>query len=304
MKTGIIANSELCMPLLHYLKQNNAGPVVYLGLHEAVADINSLLSFCNNNSIAVEIENDPEQLFSWLNVQQPDYCFVFGYKNLIDVNRLGPFGHRIFNIHPGKLPQYRGPTPVFWQLKNGEAMLGLTIHFIEGKYDSGGIVWSREINNEAHFSHGLVDFIFSNILIEGVLDVINTGTEGLLKRQAVQEESKAVSYKRPTLQDVLIRWQAMHAAEVVNLVKACNPWNKGAITMCNNMEVKIVDAEMPGIKTGETAGTIIDLKDGLKVACAGNTVVNLHHLNISGMFVPGRFAEKFGFAAGQRFASP
>ncbi len=304
IKAGVVSNSELCLPLLHYLKQQKVETIFYLGLHNAGADINAVLVFCNSNGITVEIEKGPGQLFSWLNLHQPDYCFVFCYKSLIDVGRLRAFRQRIFNIHPGKLPQYRGPNPVFWQLKNGEDKLGVTIHFINGKYDAGEIVWSREISNEVHFSHGLVDFIFSNILIEGVQYVMNTGIEGLLKNRVSQDEAKAVAYKRPVLPDVLINWQTMYPADVINLVKACNPWNKGAITMCNNMEIKIVDAEILDTKTAETPGAVVDMKDGLRVACAGNSMIKINSLGINGIFVPARFAEKFGFTSGQRFTSP
>src|SRR5436305_14925589 len=114
-KAGVVSNSELCLPLLHYLRQQDIETVFYLGLYDSGADVNSVLGFCNGNGITVEIERNREQLFNWLTVNQPDYCFVFCYKTLIDVGRLGAFRQKIFNIHPGTLPQYRGPSPVFWQ---------------------------------------------------------------------------------------------------------------------------------------------------------------------------------------------
>jgi methionyl-tRNA formyltransferase len=303
IKAGVVSNSDLCLPLLYYLRQCNIDTVFYLGLHDVAADLHSVITFCNSNSIAVEHEKETGQLYGWLNLNNPDFCFVFCYKKLIDVGRVGGFRHRIFNIHPGKLPQYRGPNPVFWQLKNGEATLGITIHFINGLYDAGDIVWSKVINNEPHFSHGLVDYIFSNILVEGVQFVLNTGVDRLLDGKALQDEGTATNYKKPVLKDVLVNWQTMHAAQIVNLVRACNPWNKGAITVCNNMEVKIVDAEALAQISGAPAGTIVEIKDGLQVACSGNNIVRIHSLSINGIFVPARFAAQFGFAAGQQFYS-
>jgi methionyl-tRNA formyltransferase len=270
----------------------------------AGADINNVLAFCHSNNITVEKEQRPGQLYNWLDVHKPDYCFMYNYRSLVDVSRLGSLKKKVFNIHPGKLPQYRGPSPVFWQLKKGEETLGLTIHFITGKYDTGDIVWSREIKNEAHFSFGLVDHIFSNLLVEGVHYILNTGIDELVKKKVVQDAKKANTHKRPALKDVLINWQKTRANDVINLVKACNPWNKGAIAMYNNMEVKIADAEVVNIAASQPPGTITDVKDGLKVACAGNTMIRINFLTVNGIFVPARFVDKFGFATGQKFTSP
>ena len=42
------------------------------------------------------------------------------------------------NIHPSLLPAYRGPTPVFWQLRDG-AETGVTVHALDEGLDTGDI---------------------------------------------------------------------------------------------------------------------------------------------------------------------
>ena len=44
------------------------------------------------------------------------------------------------NVHPSVLPSYRGPTPLFWQLREGEEEIGVTLHMIEAGIDTGDIV--------------------------------------------------------------------------------------------------------------------------------------------------------------------
>jgi peptidoglycan/xylan/chitin deacetylase (PgdA/CDA1 family) len=44
------------------------------------------------------------------------------------------------NIHKGKLPDYRGMPPAFWELWNGEAEVGITVHKVEAGLDSGPIL--------------------------------------------------------------------------------------------------------------------------------------------------------------------
>ena len=44
------------------------------------------------------------------------------------------------NVHPSVLPASRGPTPLFWQLREGEEETGVTLHCIEEDIDVGDIV--------------------------------------------------------------------------------------------------------------------------------------------------------------------
>lgn len=47
---------------------------------------------------------------------------------------------RIVNVHPGRLPHYRGARPVNWALHNGEHLHGITVHIIDPGIDSGPIL--------------------------------------------------------------------------------------------------------------------------------------------------------------------
>ena len=42
------------------------------------------------------------------------------------------------NLHPSLLPAYRGPVPVFWQLRDG-AESGVTVHYMDEGLDTGDI---------------------------------------------------------------------------------------------------------------------------------------------------------------------
>jgi methionyl-tRNA formyltransferase len=44
------------------------------------------------------------------------------------------------NIHSGRLPQYRGMMPTFWQMRAGERCATVTIHEMAEKLDAGGIL--------------------------------------------------------------------------------------------------------------------------------------------------------------------
>lgn len=47
--------------------------------------------------------------------------------------------HGFLNLHPSLLPDYRGPEPLFWQLRDG-APAGVTVHVMDEGLDTGDIV--------------------------------------------------------------------------------------------------------------------------------------------------------------------
>lgn len=56
-------------------------------------------------------------------------------EEIFSIPRLGSI-----NLHQGHAPYYRGGPTVFWELMNGESQLGITIHFVAAKVDTGDIV--------------------------------------------------------------------------------------------------------------------------------------------------------------------
>ena len=51
----------------------------------------------------------------------------------------------ILNVHPSLLPVGRGPEPVFWTLRRGEPVTGVTVHRMDAGFDTGPIVAQAEM---------------------------------------------------------------------------------------------------------------------------------------------------------------
>ncbi|MGH9939570.1 MAG: formyltransferase family protein [Blastocatellia bacterium] len=71
-------------------------------------------------------------------------------ESVFKIPRLGSI-----NIHQGLAPYYRGGPPVFWELYNGEREVGVTVHFVEPKVDTGGIIVQETLPLVYDYSHGL-----------------------------------------------------------------------------------------------------------------------------------------------------
>lgn len=54
------------------------------------------------------------------------------------------------NLHKGKVPDYRGMPPAFWELWNDEPSVGCTIHWVDDKLDTGNVVLAATLNREAY----------------------------------------------------------------------------------------------------------------------------------------------------------
>jgi folate-dependent phosphoribosylglycinamide formyltransferase PurN len=74
----------------------------------------------------------------------PDLGVIYGTniikEHVFGIPRLGSI-----NLHQGLAPLYRGGPTVFWELFNGEAEVGITVHFVVSKVDAGDIIVQRAL---------------------------------------------------------------------------------------------------------------------------------------------------------------
>lgn len=263
------------------------------------------VNFCNAAGIELTFESEKDDLYNWQQLNQPDIIFFVGYSHVVKTARLTDVKWGIYNVHFGLLPQFRGPAPVFWQLRNGLKEIGLVIHRLVDKLDSGAVVWRHKVLNEPHFSYDYVHQLFGELYIKGVFNILDSITAGKMLPEIEQDESKAAYYERPQLKDIMINWGTMEAEEIIDVIKACSSWNMGAPTLINGSELKILDAAVTiSNKMYYAPGTIIlNANFGFTVACRSNKLLNINFFNIKNCYVPARFASKYGFNTGQRFIS-
>ncbi|WP_299464393.1 formyltransferase family protein [Mucilaginibacter sp.] len=304
MKIGIVSNSKICIPLLSYLSSNKAGVMLYFGksAHTDIS-VNDLAGFCRANNIQFHAEDNKNELYNWQQLHEPDVIFFTGYNHKVAVEELSGVPKGIYNIHFGKLPQYRGPSPVFWQLKNGEAQLGLAIHQLSNKLDSGAVIWEQSIKNEEYHTYNYINQAFSELQVKGVFEILDKLSRKQPLNAKTQGETQAKYYNRPQLADVMVNWEKMEAKEILDLIKACTSWNNGVSTLINGCELKILDAEIALEKANNTPGIINIANNKFNVACINSKALNINFFNINNTCIPARHAGFYGLKTGQTFIS-
>ncbi|MFM9449205.1 methionyl-tRNA formyltransferase [Streptomyces acidiscabies] len=65
-------------------------------------------------------------------------CYGFSWRLPRSVLRIPRYG--VLNIHSSLLPKYRGPAPVLWAIRNGDADLGVTVHRMDEAFDTGPVL--------------------------------------------------------------------------------------------------------------------------------------------------------------------
>jgi len=116
-------------------------------------------------------------------------------KKIISIPKLGSI-----NIHSSLLPYYKGIAPYFWALKNKEKETGVTIHYVDEKFDTGPIIFQNKININ---SCDTVQSVFIKCVLSGkelLRTTLSDIYEGKTERKT-QKLNKGSYYSWPSSQD-------------------------------------------------------------------------------------------------------
>ena len=68
-----------------------------------------------------------------------DVAWVACFPRRLPPSLLAVPRYGLLNVHPSLLPFYRGPSPVFWQLRDGVTASGVTVHWMDAEFDTGAL---------------------------------------------------------------------------------------------------------------------------------------------------------------------
>lgn len=71
---------------------------------------------------------------------RPDIIASVYYRGIIKPHVIEACGGRIFNAHPSLLPNHRGCSAVPWAIIEGDAVTGMTYHYIDEGIDTGRVL--------------------------------------------------------------------------------------------------------------------------------------------------------------------
>jgi len=91
-------------------------------------------------------------------------------RSTFSVPRLG-----CLNVHKGKVPEYRGLPPGFWELYDGQSAAGVTIHFVDDGLDTGDIVGADSVPihpaDSVETLQAKLDALAKDLLVRSVIGI-------------------------------------------------------------------------------------------------------------------------------------
>lgn len=168
----------------------------------------------------------------------PDLIIVSTYNQLIPQTIIDLPKYGVVNFHPSLLPKYRGPTPTYSVLANGELETGVTAHFIESEqFDRGRIVLQKKIAILPDETDGLLRKRLG-VLVGSMLDeAINLIRLNVKEAFVLQDERESSFFPKRTDADCLIdlSWSL---ERMRNRIRALTPF-PGAFIVLNEKTFKV-----------------------------------------------------------------
>jgi methionyl-tRNA formyltransferase len=240
--------------------------------------VNSIDQAAKQSQLPFKHFEDKESLKGlkeWIESIQPDYIFSISFPFLIPGDVLAYSEKKFINLHPGPLPNYRGPMPLFEVIRYREEQTAIAAHYMNEEFDEGALIFNDFIPIHPSDTYGRLATKLSAKAAQVALNLANMFEYATVIPSNPQNESEARYFEFPTLEDTLVNWKNMSASEITALINACNPWNKGADAYLNGELVQLVCVNFIEAKHTHVPGTIIGITDDgqIEIACFNDSIL-------------------------------
>ncbi len=136
-----------------------------------------IVELANTNNLPVcYFVGDNAQLITFLHLHSASIFLLSCYPKKLPQSIIRLSAHCI-NIHPSKLPRYRGADPIFWQLRSGETETGVTLHEVTNSIDAGAILWFTPVAYPSGARLKTIQLLLLTEAIAGLEQLLTTPVE-------------------------------------------------------------------------------------------------------------------------------
>ncbi|MBD1581575.1 methionyl-tRNA formyltransferase [Pseudoalteromonas sp. S16_S37] len=306
---ALFTGSCQSLPIVQYLLQTNKLACVVLIEAEPNPDLAQLQYWLQQNRIQTlqfSKSNDNE-LLAGLDKLGANRGLIYMFRHKIKATLIQYFSGYLINIHPSPLPDYRGPFPLYWQLRNAEETTHITLHQVSEDIDSGDIAAGMGVDIAIHPFETMSSL--QQKVAQTIPHVIERFCQADEQQKLKWQPQSAVSEKLAPLlehRQLIVNWRTQTAKQIMNMARAGNVDTGCAIftvgkDMFQLLQASNVDCPIAGLLPGTVVeidrnrGLIIKSKDG----AVRFDVVSTQQ----GLFDGYRFAVLFGLEAGMTLPS-
>jgi methionyl-tRNA formyltransferase len=228
------------------------------------------------NHLCIENINSVEALEQLKNYD-PELFVVAGYSTILkqavfDIPLLGTI-----NLHAGRLPKYRGGSPLNWQLMQGEAEAGISVILMDKGIDTGCVLaddnFTVNENDTIADLHQKANELFPCLVMKAInkLEIRDTN-------YSIQDESKAQYWHQRNDADGELDFKGMTVLEVARMIRALTKPYPGAWAKYEGKIVRLFSAEIPKLLIKGVPGRICYIQgQGPYVICKDSAILIKKH---------------------------
>ena len=215
-----------------------------------------------------------------------DIVFVGTWKERIEKETFDIPSIGTINIHPSLLPKYRGPNPYLQTILHGEQNSGVTLHLVDGNYDTGAILSQEKVEirpNDTSKELRERTVTTARKLVTEFLTDLNTK----IVTPITQSEKNATYFENITGDEKMLDFTLQTAEEISRTIRALHPFMPSYITygkrffIVNPYKFEISESPLPD----RQANDIIcknSKEKSLTIVCKDNKVICFKGLKLYG----------------------
>jgi len=215
--------------------------------------------------------NDPDSIDQLASLQ-PSIFIIAGFSSIFSPALLAVPRFGTLNLHAGKLPEYRGGSPLNWQLINGEPRAGISVIQADVGIDTGRVLAEKfiPIDSETTISdlHQKANALFPKVVLDA-LACIERGESG-----RPQLEHLARYWHQRSDADGKISFREMTASQADLMVRALTRPYLGAWCFYQNKVLRIFAVKIPSFVLRGVPGRVCFIQGtGPYVVCGDRAIL-------------------------------
>ena len=221
MNIAIFCNNSRGLKVINFLKKKYNIKLIFFSKKNLNKKIYEIVKTKKIKCTIVKKLNS-QKIYDQIQKANIDINIVAGFPYIFNNKMINSAKFGTLNLHAGRLPKYRGGSPLNWQIINNEKKIGISIIKINRKIDDGKLI--AKSNFRISHNDNITDI--TKKAENEFLRIIEKGIKNLVNKKFLRKFGKSSYYRQRKDSDSEIIFKRMTALEIKNLVRACKyPYN-------------------------------------------------------------------------------
>lgn len=229
----------------------------------------------NINLKCLRVKNlDQDNTYKKLKNYRPKIFIIAGYSTIFKEELINLPEKGTINLHAGGLPEYRGGSPLNWQIINGEKKAKISIIKVDQGIDTGKILKEKNIPinslTEINDLHNKANTLFPKM----VCSLLQSMDKKKNLNAKTQNSKNAVYWHQRQDRDGHLDFKNMSSNQVSRFVRALTYPYPGAWAVSEEIKVRIHKITIPKFRLQGTPGRICYIQNkGPYVICKDRAIL-------------------------------